>query len=182
MKDRGLFQPGRSFFPPCKVMLRAHMSATQAWGVCLSPHSRPAGSRLALVRGVWVPDCWPSAVFPVETQSCGSRRRCYGDAARIQGFSCTWVVPGWGGRSLNCAHLGTGLMHLTCPEHLSRCLLLLPPLALQHLEKGAGGPCWGAGDLQAWQSSRDKSHPHCLRPPRPSRQPPAPALSSRQGS
>lgn len=94
------------------------------------------------------------------------------DSGLLLHLGCPWM----GGHSLTCAHLGTGLMHLACPEHLSRCLLLLPPLALQHLEKGAGGPCWGAGDLQAWQSSGDTSHPHCL-PPHPQQAAPQPLPS-----
>lgn len=56
--------------------------------------------------------------------------------SRDSGLLLHWDYPWMRGPGRTSAHLGTGLVRLSCPKHLGRCLLFLPPLTLQHLEKG----------------------------------------------
>lgn len=168
--------PGARLGPPWQLSLapgafwgeRGNMSSAPCHGsppgmghVPIPCSRPPAASRLAPSGDVWVPGCWAGAAVPAEIRSCGNKRRRYGDTSRPQNFSCAQVVPGRGGHGRSCAHLVTGLMRLVCPKRLGCCLLLLPPLAFQYLEKGAGG----AGGFQTQTHPTQTTFPPIRLPP-----------------
>jgi len=127
------------------------------------PQAGPSRGQLGLSLLAWLSIPSRDLVLWEQEEMLWGRNQ---DSRLLLSLGCPWM----GGCGMTCAHLGTGLMHLAS-ECLGCCLLLLPPLALQHLEEGAGVPCRGAGDLKTWYSSRDTPHSHCLTPqagsPRP---------------